>query len=440
MMPLKSVATLLGAPVLCLLSCSGTAPLVDAIPDYYEPQADIRYEDRTYVETVKTVLLFKKGFEMSVPALELGSGESLELHFDDLSPNPENLWWTIIHCDPHWKPSDLSQGQYIEGSFSDFIPPPVQSYNTRQPYLHYAVEVPSFMTKPRISGNYILKVFRQGNEEDVVLTRRFYVFENKVQVDAKVMASRDVDRRNTSQQVDLVIRHPQLQVPDPFGDLTVTVLQNMRWDDARTGARPRFVRGSELVYDFPSETLFDGGNEWRPLNAKSWRFNAPGIGRIVLDKELIEVYMVPDLKRNIRVYLDQPDLNGRYLVKTDDGYDYMLEADYMNVIWQLPMDAALYGDVFVYGAFTDFQCKNEFRMKWDAENKRYVLGALVKQGFMDYQYAFMAPNSELPDLTTIEGTHFATENDYCVLVYFNDWNVRAQRLVSMRFLNSRQQQ
>lgn len=148
------------------------------------------------------------------------------------------MWWTIIHCDPHWKPSDLSQGQYIEGSFSDFIPPPVQSYNTRQPYLHYAVEVPSFMTKPRISGNYILKVFRQGDEEDVVLTRRFYVFENKVQVDAKVMASRDVDRRNTSQQVDLVIRHPQLQVPDPFGDLTVTVPQNMRWDDARTGARP----------------------------------------------------------------------------------------------------------------------------------------------------------------------------------------------------------
>lgn len=35
-------------------------PVVDAMPDYYEPQADIRYEDRTYVETVKTVLLFKK--------------------------------------------------------------------------------------------------------------------------------------------------------------------------------------------------------------------------------------------------------------------------------------------------------------------------------------------------------------------------------------------
>ncbi|MBK7554309.1 MAG: DUF5103 domain-containing protein [Flavobacteriales bacterium] len=113
-----------------------------------------------------------------------------------------------------------------------------------------------------------------------------------------------MERRNTAQQVDLTLRHPELQVPDPFGDLTVTVLQNMRWDDARTGARPKFVRGSELVYDFPPETLFDGGNEWRPLNAKSTRFNAPGIARIKTDAELAEFFMVPDIKRNIRVYLD----------------------------------------------------------------------------------------------------------------------------------------
>ncbi|MBK6775167.1 MAG: DUF5103 domain-containing protein [Flavobacteriales bacterium] len=424
-----------------LLACSVTAPVASTpeVPDYYDPQADIRYEDRSYSPTIRTVQLYKTGFELSVPVIQLGSGETMELHFDDLSPDPENLNWTIVHCDPEWKPSDLSQGQYLDGAFSDFIPPPIQSFNTRQPFLHYAVEVPNFLIKPRISGNYILKVFRNGDETDLVLTRRFLVFETKVQIAAQVLASRDVERRNTAQQVDLTLRHPELQVPDPFGDLTVTVLQNMRWDDARTGARPKFVRGNELVYDFPPETLFDGGNEWRPLNAKSTRFNAPSIANIKTDAELVEFFMVPDIKRNIRVYLDQPDLNGRYLTKTDDGYDAALESDYVHVYWQLPMSQQLPGDVFVYGAFSDFQCWNEYRMAYDAPNQRYYLRGMVKQGFIDYQYAYLAPGSTVPDLTAIEGTHFATENDYCVLVYFNDWNVRAHRLVGVHFLNNRRQ-
>ncbi|MFZ1686615.1 MAG: DUF5103 domain-containing protein [Flavobacteriales bacterium] len=437
----RTLALLLSSSALGLLSCSVTAPTTSALeaPDYYDPQDDIRWDDRTYSPTVRTVTLFKKGFELSVPVIELGSGETLELHFDDLAPDPENLSWTIVHCDPNWNPSDLSQGQYLDGAFSDFIPPPIQSFNTRQPFLHYAVEVPNFMLKPRISGNYVLKVFRAGDETDLILTRRFLVFESKVRIDAMVMASRDVERRNTAQQVDLTLRHPELQVPDPFGDLTVTVLQNMRWDDARTGARPKFVRGTELVYDFPPETLFDGGNEWRPLNIKSTRFNAPGVAKIDLDHELVEIFMIPDIKRNIRVYLDQPDLNGRFLTKTDDGYDAILESDYVQVYWQLPMSAPLAGDVYVYGGFTDFQCKKEYRMAYDAPNQRYYLRGLVKQGFVDYQYAYLPNNATVPDLTAIEGTHFETENDYCVLVYFNDWNVRAQRLVGMRFLNNRRQ-
>ncbi|MBK7554310.1 MAG: DUF5103 domain-containing protein [Flavobacteriales bacterium] len=50
------------------------------------------------------------------------------------------------------------------------------------------MEVPNFLIKPRISGNYILKVFRNGDETDLVLTRRFMVFETKVQIAAQVLA------------------------------------------------------------------------------------------------------------------------------------------------------------------------------------------------------------------------------------------------------------
>ncbi|MBK7554311.1 MAG: DUF5103 domain-containing protein [Flavobacteriales bacterium] len=132
MTAVRSLFVVFASCTIGLLACSVTAPVASTpeVPDYYDPQADIRYEDRGYSPTIHTVKLYKTGFELSVPVIQLGSGETMELHFDDLSPDPENLNWTIVHCDPEWKPSDLSQGQYLDGAFSDFIPP-------RSPELQY---------------------------------------------------------------------------------------------------------------------------------------------------------------------------------------------------------------------------------------------------------------------------------------------------------------
>jgi hypothetical protein len=70
--------------------------------------------------------------------------------------------------------------------------------------------------------------------KDVVLTRRFLVYEQKVDIEASMQASRSVDLRDVAQQIDLVVRHTQLPVQDPFGEIHVAMLQNMRWDDLRT--------------------------------------------------------------------------------------------------------------------------------------------------------------------------------------------------------------
>ena len=41
------------------------------------------------------------------------------------------------------------------------------------------------------------------------------------------------------------------------------------------------------------------------------------------------------------------------------------------------------------------------------------------------------------DISAIEGSHYQTENEYLVLVYFSDRQQRCDRLVGLRFLNSR---
>ena len=436
-------------PTTCLLSgvlpllltlttgCGSTVPVTADPPDYYQETA-LRYEDHVYSPTVHTVQLFKRGFELAPPITDLVAQEPLVLRFDDLQANMENLSYTVVHCNATWQASDLMPGQYLEGVQNDYIPAGELSYNTLQPFIHYEVEIPNRMMRFTRSGNYLLKVYRGSDEDDLVLTRRFLVTEQKVVIDARIAASRDVDLRDVAQQVDFTIRHPGLSIPDPFGDVQVTVLQNMRWEDARTGFQPRFVRDQELVYDFPKQGSFLGANEYRNFDLKNIRLATRSIERITegTGSGVYEAYLMPEMKRNIRVYDNQRDLNGKYLVRNDLVEGDPLGADYVNVHFVLPMPEALDAEVFVHGGFTDFQCRKEYRMSWIPEERAYRVTVPLKKGFYDFTYATLGPNDKVPDLTTIEGSHYQTENDYLILVYLTDRQQRYDRLVGMRFVNS----
>jgi hypothetical protein len=247
-----------------------------------------------------------------------------------------------------------------------------------------------------------------------------------------------VELRNSAQHIDLTIRYPGINIQDPFSDLKVVVLQNMRWDDARTGMKPKFIRDRELVYDLPPQTLFAGGNEWRNYDLKDMRYATIRIASIRPGPVLYEVRLLPDGPRSIQVYFDQADLNGKQFVRNDDVDGDALGADYTPVSFTLPLDEPLAsGDVYVYGGLTDMQCRPDHRMTWNADRKAYELTVLVKQGFVDYCYAYLTKGGTVPDLSRLEGSHFQTENDYVVLVYVRDHTLRCDRLMGVRFLNTR---
>ncbi|HRH36844.1 MAG TPA: DUF5103 domain-containing protein [Flavobacteriales bacterium] len=395
-------------------------------------------EDHTYSPTVRSVQLFKQGFETAPPVIELGGTEPLVLRFDDLQPNPENLSYTLVHCNANWKPDDMLPGQYLHGATNAYLPVGHTSYNTLQPFNHYELVVPSEVMQPTRSGNYLLKVYRGGDEEDLVLTRRFLVFEQQARIDARVQAPRQVDMRDVAQQVDLLVATNSLPVQDPFGDIHVSILQNMRWDDERKDLKPRFVRGTDLVYDFPDQGLFLAGNEYRNFDLKNLRYMTQRIQRIVpgVGERVYDAWLIPEERRTIRRYNNQRDLNGRFIIRNDQVDGDPLGADYVNVHFSLPMEAPMASDVYVYGLLTDFQLKPEFKMNWSEADTAYTASVLLKQGF--YDFSFVTKGQEAaPDITAIEGTHYQTENEYLVLVYFSDRQMRCDRLVGISFINSR---
>lgn len=422
------------------LACASLDPGIEGRrgDDYYVPRPSRTLDEQVYDADIRTVQLFKEGFELSAPLIELGSNDRLVLRFDDLGPLVKDLSYTIVHCDANWNPSDLAQGQYIAGAFSAMVDPPRQSHATYQPFFHYTLALPNEQMRPIRSGNYMLKVYHGYDEEDLVLTRRFLVAEKRVLVEASVQASRDVAVRDIAQQVDITVRHAGVQVPDPFSDLHVAVVRNLNWNDLRTGLKPRFVRNDELVYDHPPEARFLAGNEYRNFDLKNLRFNSIRVARVVEGRDMMEAILTVDQSRNIRVYFDQPDLNGRYLVRNDDFVGDPLGADYVMVNFTLAMDQPLVNaGVYVLGGFNDHRPAAPYLMVYDPQQRQYRLRVPLKQGFVDYCYAVLPKGADRPDLTTLEGSHFATENDYMVLVYVTDHQQRYDRLVGYRFLNSR---
>jgi hypothetical protein len=95
-----------------LAACTASQPVMSGGDDYYSAQ-ELRYEDHIYSPTVHTVQVFKKGFELSPPIIGLGTTDQLVLRFDDFSPDPQNLSFTVVHCNDYWQPSDLAPGQYL---------------------------------------------------------------------------------------------------------------------------------------------------------------------------------------------------------------------------------------------------------------------------------------------------------------------------------------
>ncbi|HRX12846.1 MAG TPA: DUF5103 domain-containing protein, partial [Draconibacterium sp.] len=57
------------------------------------------YENAVYKEYIKSVQIYRAGFELSYPVLMLNEDASLLFKFDDLSDEGKNYYYTIIHCD-----------------------------------------------------------------------------------------------------------------------------------------------------------------------------------------------------------------------------------------------------------------------------------------------------------------------------------------------------
>ena len=392
----------------------------------FQKKKELKFEDTVYESEIKTVRMYPEGSSIQsslAPAVaELGQTTKLLLEFDDLRDDADYYFVQFIHCNADWTPSDLRANMYLN-SFNEFEIEDFEfSSESKTNYVHYKYRLPKFQS----TGNYMAVVYRDRNKEDIILSKRFRVYQNEVGVGGNVLRSSAMGDRLTHQRIEVTMSYGNLNSIDPRQDFKVVVRQNQR-PDMQLMLSPTFIDENSKVIRYQnlgSENDFLGGNEFRYFDLSTVNFK----GRNVMDagfaanKPFAQLGLDEMRKDG---YFQNLDLNGQYYIRDlEGGGAFAITSEYVSTTFGLKAEKRL-TDIYLLGAFNNWKRDAQSKLKWNAQNEVYETNILLKQGWYDYSYWSADPTAP----NEFEQSFFETENLYEVFVYFKPIGGRGDILV-----------
>ncbi len=397
--------------------------------------------DSVYAPNIKTPQLYAYGNQLGYPVLRLNGNDRMELHFDDLDADVKNYYYTFQICDADWKPALMSEFDYLRG-FSQLR---ISTYRfssialTR--YTHYQAVLPDPQCVPTRSGNYLLKVFLDGDTSRIVFTRRFLVIEDGASIGAQVLQPFNPQIAQTHQKIQFTVNLRTLNIVNAFQQIKVVVLQNNRWDNALHLSRPSFYSGNTMQYNSDDDLVFPAAKQWRWLDIQSFRFQSDRIQHVDYSKTATSIIVRPDPDRSHQPYYFFSDINGMFYVQSSENVNSQWQTDYATVHFSFVPPGNIPfpdKDVYLLGKLTDYSLNDSTRMNFNADKGVYEVTAFLKQGYYNYMYVTVNRNdpSRTPSFEFTEGNNLEAENDYTIYVYYRRLGDRADQLVGMASLNT----
>ena len=398
--------------------------------------------DQNMDMAIHTILLHPEGRPKDLPIIGLNDPGVLSISFDDFNFNYQNYFYSIELVDDQWQPVQMSPFDYTNGFSQNKINLFNVSSIALQKYYHYQFSIPNQNCIPTKAGNYILKVFKDGNSSDLVFTRRFYVVNSLIGVFGSVQEPFDGAISRTHQKIQLSLDVKQLSYFQPDQIKTV-VIQNHRVNEARVVTEPSFIRGNQIEYNSERDLIFPAGKETRWLDLQSLRLRSDRVQELNQSEGLTKVIVKPDLSRASTPYFTFNDLNGAFIISNSESLESAYQNDYANVVFTYkPTNGIPYvGEkLFLIGDLTQNQLNSQSMMSFNASKGVYEKTMLLKQGYYSYQYILRdneKPNIQ-DDFRETEGDHWETENSYTVFVYYTAPGARYPMIAGFSTINSRQ--
>lgn len=395
--------------------------------------------DMVYKDNIKCVRFHMYGDQEAMPIYNLNSSEQMELNFDDLDGNVKSYYYTYQLCDYNWKPVDISPFMYIKGFTQQRITTNRYSSVALTKYTHYQAMLPDRNTTITMSGNYLLKVYLDADTSKLAFTRRLLVLDQKAAVTGKVVQPLTPQWFRTHQKLQMNANITGLNTFSAAQQIKVVILQNNRWDNAIRDIPPTFVRGAMLEYNTENNCIFPGGKEWRWLDLRSFRLQSDRVDHADYKKASTDIYVRTDIDRSNERYVSYRDLNGQFMVATYESINPYWQGDFATVHFSLAAPGAQpYAgkDVYLAGQFTDYALNEKTKMTFNTEKGVYECSAFLKQGYYNYTY-IVVDKSDPSKKTMLEGDYWETENSYTILMYYKAFSDRADQLIGVSKINSR---
>jgi len=348
---------------------------------YYDDMS-FKTEDFIYDPYIKTVRLYpnqqpSQTAQLEQPIIPLSQRIPLLLTFDELASDARVYKAKIIRCESDWTESTLPDMEYLS-VYNDFL---IRDYdfsiNTKVPFVHYKFQIP----KVKISGNYIVKVFYQ-DEENLILTKRFMIFEEKTSVAFEQIPAVGGESSLVSQQFKLSVNYTGVSgVVNPNKQLKVVVRQNYRWQTARKELQPTFVKDHQKTLEFSSlseSQRFLGSNEFRLFDIRTQRKLGWGVDSVRYQNNGDHVFLQPEKSRaNLAYGTRLEDFNGQFYVENSQRAEQSrTEADYAYVNFVLKSQK-LSNDVYIIGGLTDWKINPLFKMQYINKNGGYYTAEVL---------------------------------------------------------------
>ncbi len=409
---------------------------LNCLPGYAQ-QKGVKNIDNVYVENIHSVKFHLDGDMLSLPIINLNSNAKLLLSFDDLNDDVTDYFYTLTLCNADWSPAQLDELEYLEGFNGERISEYEFSFNTLKNYTHFELRLPNDDIRWTVSGNFLVNVYEDNDDETLVITRRFMVAESIMVTSAQTVSAAIVSKSNTHQEIDFIVNHKGIEINNPRKDISAAVLQNGRWDNAITDLKPSLIKGYDLIFDFQDKVIFPAGKEFRYLDIRTFRYLGENIADIYRSGEYYDVMLFKEEPRVFKNFQSYKDINGDFIIEHKEEKNPDLEGDYASVFFSLGVSQEYFdSEVYIVGKLTDWQVKKEFKLAYNPTVSAYVGRALLKQGYYNYYYVEVPAESNTFSHENIEGDWFETNNKYTVLVYYRPFGARHDLLVSTQTIRS----
>jgi hypothetical protein len=359
------------------------------------------------------------GAENSLPVY-MGLEEKLVIEFDVQSEFLPNLNIIFRYCSRDWIPYDNIFLQNVGQNVYYNIDVTRLPHTVEEAKYHFRGGFPDNdnMVSFPFSGKWMFYITDSQDTSIVFASGKFFVVypEINTKVTVKNILREDISYYplEMGRVFDITA---SFDLPDELFPSNVTeteIIENHKIDypviidrSFNTAVRQFYWDGSRK-FSFTSRDVYPG-NEYRQVDLRNHnRF----IGKDVRAQfDGIEIS---------RFYIEGgKDLNGGSVL-TNFKNDY---ATYLNVKFEIRPPSEIAGDIFLTGAFNNWQLLPEYRM--NNSGGLYSKTIQLKRGIYDYQYVtadVINGTIKNDNWITLEGNFWETKNDYYIFVYYNEPN------------------